>query len=88
MERPPVSSVLFAQGWGMPNKFFNVVVVRSIEETVEIVVEAKSADDAHGAALAHLRAKGDEYEWSQPRKDLTVWHKREIDTPAIIDVTV
>jgi hypothetical protein len=71
----------------MPKKFFNVVVVRSIEETVEIVVEAKSADDAHGAALAHLQAKGDEYAWSTPRKDLTVWHKREIDTPAIIDVT-
>ena len=71
----------------MPKKFFNVVVVRSIEETVEIVVEAKSADDAHGAALAHLKAKGDEYEWSKPRKDFTVWHKREIDVPAIIDVT-
>ena len=71
----------------MPKKFFNVVVVRSIEETVEIVVEAKSADDAHGAALAHLQAKGDEYEWSKPRKDFTVWHKREIDVPAIIDVT-
>jgi hypothetical protein len=72
----------------MPRKFFNVVVVRSIEETVEIVVEAKSADDAHAAALKHLKARGDEYEWSEPRKDLTVWHKREIDTPAIIDVTV
>jgi hypothetical protein len=46
MERPPASSVLFPQGWGMSRKFFNVVVVRSIEETVEIVVEAKSADDA------------------------------------------
>jgi hypothetical protein len=72
----------------MPKKFFNVVVVRSIEETVEIVVEAGSADDAHGAALEHLKAKGDEYEWTSPRKDLTVWHKREIDTPAIVDVTV
>jgi hypothetical protein len=76
------------EGWIMPKKFFNVVVVRSIEETVEIVVEATSADDAHGAALAHLKAKGDEYEWASPRKDLTVWHKREIDTPAIVDVTV
>ncbi len=72
----------------MRKKFFNVVVVRSIEETVEIVVEAASADDAHSAALAHLKAKGDEYEWTSPRKDLTVWHKREIDTPAIVDVTV
>jgi hypothetical protein len=35
-----------------------------------------------------LKSKGDEYEWSKPRKDLTVWHKREIDTPAIVDVTV
>jgi hypothetical protein len=32
----------------MPKKFFNIVVVRSIEEIVEIVVEAASADDAHG----------------------------------------
>ena len=87
MERPPALSVLFPEGWGMPSKFFNVVVVRSIEETVEIVVEAKCADDAHGAALAHLQAKGDEYAWSKPRKDFTVWHKREIDIPAIIDVT-
>jgi hypothetical protein len=71
----------------MPNKFFNVVVVRSVEETIEIVVEATSADAAHGAALAHLKARGDEYEWTSPRRDLTVWHKREIDTPAIVDVT-
>ena len=71
----------------MPGKFFNVVVVRSIEETVEIVVEAKSADDAHGAALRHLKAKGDEYQWSKPRTDLTVWHTQEIDTPAIVDVS-
>lgn len=47
----------------MPKKFFNVVVVRSIEETVEIVVEAASAHDAHGGALEHLKARGDEYEW-------------------------
>ena len=71
----------------MPKKFFNVVVVRSIEETVEIVVEAGSADDAHRAALAHVKARGDEYQWSSPRKDLTVWHNQEIDTPAIVDVT-
>jgi uncharacterized membrane protein YjdF len=72
----------------MPKKFFNVVVVRSIEATVEIVVEAKSAADAHEAALAHLKSKGDEYEWKSLRKDLTVWHKQEIDTPAIVDVSV
>lgn len=70
----------------MPKKYFNVVVVRSIEETVEIVVEAPSADRAHDVALEHLKARGDEYSWGQPRRDLTVWHKREIDTPAIVDV--
>jgi hypothetical protein len=32
----------------MPGKFFNVVVVRSIEATAEIVAEANSADDAGG----------------------------------------
>lgn len=71
----------------MKKKFFSVVIVRSIEETVEIVVEAKDAGDAHQASLAHVRAKGAEYAWSAPRTDLTVWHQREIDTPAIIDVT-
>lgn len=71
----------------MTNKFFSVVVVRSIEETVEIVVAAPTADAAHATALAHLRARGDEYVWQTPRKDLTVWHKREIATPAIIDVS-
>jgi hypothetical protein len=72
----------------MLKKFFNIVVVRSIEETVEIVVEAPNANDAHAAALRHLKARGDEYEWNKPRTDLTVWHKAEIDTPAIIDVSV
>jgi hypothetical protein len=72
----------------MPKKFFNIVVVRSIEATVEIVVEAPTANDAHAAALTHLKARGDEYEWNQPRTDLTVWHKAEIDTPAIVDVSV
>jgi hypothetical protein len=65
-----------------------VVVVRSIEETVEIVVEASTADDAHDAALGHLKAKGDEYEWKKPRTDFTVRHTAEIDTPAVVDVTV
>jgi hypothetical protein len=71
----------------MARKFFSVVVVRSVEESVEIVVEAKSADDAHVAAIQHLQINGDEYAWERPRKDLTVWHKREIDTPAIVDVS-
>jgi hypothetical protein len=71
----------------MAKKFFSIVVVKSIEESVEIVVEASNADAAHAAALQHLKAKGDEYAWQKPRTDLTVWHKREIDTPAIVDVT-
>ena len=63
------------------------MVVRSVEESTEVVVEATSADQAHAAALSHLAARGDEYKWHSPRKDLVVWHKREIDTPAIIDVS-
>lgn len=83
MERSPAPFVRTA----MAKKFFSIVVVRSVEESVEIVVEARSADDAHLAAIQHLRANGDEYAWQKPRKDLIVWHKREIDTPAIIDVS-
>jgi hypothetical protein len=83
MERSPERTVMPV----MAQKFFSIVVVRSIEESVEIVVEAPSADDAHAAALQHLQAKGDEYTWQKPRSDLTVWHNREIDTPAIVDVT-
>jgi hypothetical protein len=71
----------------MTKKFFSIVVVRSVEESVEIVVEAPSADDAHMAALRHLSDRGDEYAWQKPRRDLTVWHNREIDTPAIVDVS-
>ncbi|WP_398471560.1 hypothetical protein [Tardiphaga sp.] len=71
----------------MVRKFYSVVVVRSVEESTEVVVEAGSEDQAHAAALSHLATKGDEYTWHSPRKDLTVWHKREIDTPAIVDVT-
>jgi hypothetical protein len=66
----------------MPGKFFSVVMVRSIEATVEIVVEANSADDAHG-----VEARGGEYECKNPRLDLIVWHNLAIDPPAIIDVT-
>lgn len=71
----------------MTRKFYSVVVVRSVEESTELVVEAASEDEAHAAALTHLSANEDEYVWHSPRKDLVVWHKREIDTPAIIDVT-
>ncbi len=71
----------------MARKFYSVVVVRSVEESTEVVVEAASEDQAHSAALSHLAAKGDEYTWHSPRKDLVVWHKREIETPAIIDVS-
>ena len=87
MERSRPLAVTLGEGAVMQRKFFNLVVVRSIEETVEIVVEAPTASDAHAAALEHLRAVGDEYHWSNPRRELTVWHKREIDTPAIVDVT-
>jgi hypothetical protein len=55
---------------------------------LESVVEADTTDDAHDFALAHPRAKGDKYEWKNPRSDLTVWHKAEIDNPAFVDVTV
>jgi hypothetical protein len=44
----PALPVTHSKGRRMPGKFFNVVVVRSIEATVEIVVEANSADDAGG----------------------------------------
>lgn len=71
----------------MARKFYSVVVVRSVEESTEVVVEAANEDQAHSAALTHLASRGDEYEWHSPRKDLIVWHKREIDTPAIIDVS-
>lgn len=71
----------------MDRKFYSIVVVRSVEESTEVIVEAPSEDEAHAAALSHLAIKGDEYLWHSPRKDLVVWHKREIDTPAIIDVT-
>ena len=73
--------------WAMAKKFYSVVVVRSVEESTEVIVEADSENQAHGAALSHLAANGDEYVWGSPRRDLIVWHKREIATPAIIDVT-
>lgn len=71
----------------MTRKFYAVEVVRQIEETIEIMVEAPDADAAGTAALAHLRARGDEYQWLDPKRDLIVWRKRPIDPPAIVDVT-
>jgi hypothetical protein len=72
----------------MKKKFYSVVVVRSIEQQVDVVVEASSENQAQSAALEHLKDKGSEYVWGKPQTDYIVWHQREIDTPAIIDVTV
>jgi len=69
-------------------KFYAVEVVRQIEETVEIMVEAPDETTAHDAALAHLKARGSEYQWLNPKCDLVVWRERQVDTPAIIDVSV
>jgi hypothetical protein len=71
----------------MVRKFYSVVVVRSVEESTEVIVEATSEDQAHSAALSHIASKGDQYTWHRPRQDFIVWHKREIDIPAIVDVT-
>jgi hypothetical protein len=71
----------------MNKKFYSVVVVRSIEQQVDVIVEAASEDQAHAAALEHIKAKAAEYVWGEPRTDYIVWHKQEIDTPAIVDVT-
>jgi hypothetical protein len=68
-------------------KFYSVVVVRSIEQQVDLVVEAASENQAHVVALEHLKEKAAEYVWGEPRTDYIVWHKQEIDTPAIVDVT-
>jgi hypothetical protein len=72
----------------MPKNYYAVEVVRQIEETVEILVEAPSEDTAQDAALAHLKVHASEYEWINPMVDLTVWRKRKVDTPAIVDVEV
>jgi hypothetical protein len=71
----------------MPKTYFAVEVVRQIEETVEIIVEAKDETSAQNAALAHLKARGDEYAWLNSKSEFIVWRKRAIDTPAIVDVT-
>ena len=72
----------------MPKKFYAIEVVRRIEETVEIMVEAPDEHSAHDAALEHLKDRGDESKWLNPKCELIVGCKREIDTPAIVDVTV
>lgn len=72
----------------MVRKYYAVEVVRQIEETVEIMVEAPNQASAHGAALAHLKAHGAEYQWLNPKCDLVVWRERQVDTPAIVDVSV
>jgi hypothetical protein len=71
----------------MKKKFYSVVVVRSIEQQVDVVVEASNENAAQLAAVEHLKAKGSEYSWGKPQTDFIVWHKQEIDTPAIVDVT-
>ncbi|UCF51957.1 MAG: hypothetical protein JSV48_21955 [Bradyrhizobium sp.] len=60
----------------MPRKFYAVEVVRQIEETVEIIVEAADEDAAQRAALDHLKARGGEYEWLNPKTELIVWSDR------------
>ena len=72
----------------MKKKYFAVEVVRRIEDTVEIIVEAPDEQSAHGAALDHLRTHAVEYQWFNPRTDLAVWRKREIATLAIVDAVV
>ena len=72
----------------MKKKFYSVVVVRSVEQQVDVIVEAANQDQAHAAAIEHLKDKGSEYDWGPPRTDYIVWHTREIDTPPIVDVTV
>ncbi|WP_441235998.1 hypothetical protein [Bradyrhizobium sp. 930_D9_N1_4] len=72
----------------MTKKYYAVEVVRQIEETVEIMVEAPDETTAHDAALAHLKSRGGEYQWLNAKCDFVVWREREIDTPAIVDVSV
>ncbi|MCS3725921.1 hypothetical protein [Bradyrhizobium betae] len=71
----------------MQRKFYAVEVVRQIEETVEIIVEATDEESAQGAALEHLKARGGEYEWLNAKTEFIVWRKRAVETPAIVDVT-
>lgn len=70
----------------MTKKYYAVEVVRQIEETVEIIVAADDETEVSGVALDHLKAHGDEYQWFNPKSELIVWRKRDIETPAIVDV--
>lgn len=67
--------------------FYAVEVVRQVEETVEIIVEAADEESAQRAALAHLKARGGEYQWLNPKAEYIVWRKRPVEMPAIVDVT-
>ena len=71
----------------MSRTFFAIEVVRQVEATVEIIVEAVDEEPAQGAALEHMKARGDEYEWLNPKSEFIVWRKRPVDTPPIVDVT-
>jgi hypothetical protein len=51
------------------------------------MVEAPDKTSAHHAALAHLKARGSEYQWLNSKCDFVVWRERQVDTPAIIDVS-
>lgn len=70
----------------MKKKYYAVEVVRQIEETVEIIVEADDEAAVSDVALRHLKTHGSEYEWLNPKSDMIVWRKRDVDTPAIVDV--
>jgi hypothetical protein len=85
---PSPSPLVIPERGTVTRKFYAVEVVRQIEETVEIMVEAPDQTAAHDAALAHLKARGSEYQWLNPKCDLVVWRERQVDTPAIIDVSV
>lgn len=56
---------------------FAVEVVRVIEETVEIVVEADDENGARNAALKKLNSSKAVFEWSAPRRDLLIWRIRK-----------
>lgn len=71
----------------MAKRYYAVEVVRQVEETIEIMVEAPDEGTAHAAALEHLKAHSAEYEWLNAKRDLIVWRKRQIEPPAIVDVS-
>jgi len=49
--------------------------------------EAPDEDTAHDAAIKHLKAHASQHKSGGRKTYLTVWSKRGIDTPAIVDVT-